>query len=903
MVGGIERRHGQVEIPGAIAGIHDLLGEFPRRHLRGEAVQQDVVPDHPVRHPSDRFGGDDVVHGAFHRGHGDVASHETLFERHNGKVFVLLVPEQFRDVTDVHDGLALAVRAVESEAAAVVRHDQRVVLRATLPHAPVEERLQRRDAAGVPFLLEVRIVGVRIRVRVQTVEVHPLDRDGGALAVAELADACVGPVAIRDRHAFRTVHQEIDFHVFREDRRLHEEEFLHEAVLQVVVRGDVDEDAPGVVLRVVGIRQVLRDQGVFAVLVIGRRIQREVVIALRQPVQADLGVLPLPQDIAGGVPDDVRHALFPVAAVIRQDDLAALPRVVFQHDLERVFAGLVLFHGLRDGEAGDGLVLAEQDRLVAFVRIGRDQRRIRDVPAQRVVVRDVVVSVNADIILADVQALQADHVVDLRRPGIRHHVAVGVQDLDVQVAEGRLAGQGDGVVGGTLLQDRESVVVDVLVTVDGEPVERLLPVQGIELGRLLHRVVRLEPVGIHLVAVDVEHELIATDAGVFRLDRGVIHSGLESGHRDALLPADGVRRGDQQRRAVPVVQEEVEVAELVVVAQRDHVADQPLLRQDEHVIIRVVGAGDVGADRDLALGTFQEVRGRRVVAGLVVVDHLDGLRQVVDQLVLVQIAVVARHFQIVRAGREAAQGQTFVVRHAAGVVDQLALGIVETDVQVAGPLLEVDADVAGLPAGRLEGEPEVVDVRAGMDRQGPDDVLPAAGDHRGGLHGVVRFLLVRGICQAVAVVPADLQLQLAGFVHEHLVVVASVILGIAVDRAVRQFDAVDVVHRDDAVEIADGRAPEQPLVGLLIEHAGEVLLADLRRIGRERVGPDRLPQIERDLQFRIVDPAQRNERGIRNGPVRQIQMDGVPVAGNAGPGILERHIVADGPVRIEGSAA
>ena len=190
-----------------------------------------------------------------------------------------------------------------------------------------------------------------------------------------------------------------------------------------------------------------------------------------------------------------------------------------------------------------------------------------------------------------------------------------------------------------------------------------------------------------------------------------------------------------------------------------------------------------------------------------------------------------------------------------------------------------------------------------MDRQVPDDVLPAAGDYRGGLHGVVFFLLVGGIRQTVAVVPADLQLQLADFVHEHLVVVASVILRIAVDRAVRQFDAVDVVDRDDAVAVADRRTPEQPLVGLIVVQAREVLLADQRRVGRERIGPDRLPQVDRDLQFRIVDPAQREERVIRDGPVRQVQIDRVSVAGNAGTGIIERHIVSHGPVRIEGLSA
>ena len=369
----LERRQGQIDQSGAVARGHDFLRDFSRRHFRFEAVQQDFVHDQQVRRISDRFRGHHIVHRSLHGRNHHVAAHEALVECDHGQVFVLVSPKQIGDFVDGQDGSVGIVFTVVTEAAAVVLHDQRVVVGAADLHAPVQECFQCRDVASVPLFLFFQILGIHVSIGVHAVEIHPLHGDRAAVAVADPADAGVGPIPLRRAVAFMTVHEHIDFHVFGQDGFLHVQELSQISAFQVVVARQVDEEAPRVVLRIVGIRQALCDQAVFAVFVVVRRVHGQVVFALLQPGETDLGILAFLQYIAVGVLEGIGHTVFPVAAVIREDDLAAFPRIVFQHDLERVRARFVLLHGLRDGEPRDRLVFADGDRLHALVAVRRDQ--------------------------------------------------------------------------------------------------------------------------------------------------------------------------------------------------------------------------------------------------------------------------------------------------------------------------------------------------------------------------------------------------------------------------------------------------------------------------------------------------------------------------------------------------
>ena len=66
----------------------------------------------------------------------------------------------------------------------MVLHDQRIVVRATDLYALVQERLQSRNVAGVPFFLKLQILGVHVGVRVHAVEIHPLHGDRSALGTS-----------------------------------------------------------------------------------------------------------------------------------------------------------------------------------------------------------------------------------------------------------------------------------------------------------------------------------------------------------------------------------------------------------------------------------------------------------------------------------------------------------------------------------------------------------------------------------------------------------------------------------------------------------------------------------------------------------------------------------------------
>ena len=363
----------------------------------------------------------------------------------------------------------------------MVFHDQCVVVSTTDFHAPVQERLKRVHFAGVPLLLEFQVGRVHVGVGIYAVKIHPLHCDCAALTVTDFADTRVGPVSLGSGVANTAVQQDIDLHILRQDCFLHIQEFYQVTGFEVVVARHVDEDAPCVVLRHVGIRQTLCDHGILAVLVIVRRIHGQEVISGRQSCQTDLGTGPALKNSVVRILQHIRHPVFPVAAIVRQDDLAPFPAHVIQRDFERVGTRFVLLHRLRDGETGDRLVFANRDRLHALVAVRRNQARIRDVPVQRVVVLHIVVAIDADVVIPDCESLQGNRILVFRSPGISGHISVGVQDFDIQVAHADLVGNADPVVRRAFFEDGEFVVVDVRIAVDGEAVDAVFSVRSMEI--------------------------------------------------------------------------------------------------------------------------------------------------------------------------------------------------------------------------------------------------------------------------------------------------------------------------------------------------------------------------------------------------------------------------------------
>ena len=772
----------------------------------------------------------------------------------------------------------------------MVFHDQCVVVGAADLHAPVKERFQCRNITRVPFMLLVQILGVHVRVGIDSVEIHPFHSHRAAFAVTDLSHAGVGPVSFRRAVAFIAVQQHIDLHVFREDRFLHVQELFQECTFQVVVARHVDEEAPRVVLCIIRIRQALRDQAVFAVFVIGRRIHRQIVFALLQSGQADLGSRAGVSfhRIAVRVLDHIRQTVFPVAAVIRQDDLAALPRIVFQHDLERIGARFVVFHRLRDGETADRLVFADRNRLHPFVAVRRDQARIRHVPAQRVVVRNIgIVTIHMNIVISDRKILQADRVVVFRSPRPRHHFAVSVQDLKVKIPERRFATERDVVVRRAFFEEREPVVIDVLhpifrVDMNGKICERLFAVRRAEPRRFLQRIVAFIPVRVDLMRVHVKHQLIIPNAAVLRFHSHVIHAVLHPGKRNLILAAARIQRCRQQCHSVGSVQIKVQIADLVVVGQRDRVTSQTFLRELELVIIQVVGTGNRRIERDLFREFLQMIRMCLAITGFNVVRQNDLFRQIVHQLVFVDVAFVPFDLEVIIPGGKILQGNAFIVCYTPGIIPQGSIGVVQIQVQVARPLLEVDPDVAGLPACGIQRELEPVNIIRGIDRQ----CRAGCGKHNVivlGFFQRVIVISVRRIRAPFAGVPAHIQVHDAIIIDADRVIVPTEILRFSVHRAVRQQDPVFIPDLDDAVHVSDDFALVVPCVRIPVVNTLRVAHADILGIGRQLVGTDYRIFPERDNKFTVSHMVSRDHGSTCDSSMGQIQNDILSIGINCCP--------------------
>ena len=266
----------------------------------------------------------------------------------------------------------------------------------------------------------------------------------------------------------------------------------------------------------------------------------------------------------------------------------------------------------------------------------------------------------------------------------------------------------------------------------------------------------------------------------------------------------------------------------------------------------------------------QRNRGERRVAKFVFVGQHDRFRQAVRQFVFVDVAIVPLDLDVVIPRGKPLQGNAFVVRHAPGIIQLVSGGIVQVQVQVARPLLELNPDITGASAGRVQCEREPVDVRCGVDR-----VFRAGrGQCSGGRHCVV-VQSIGGISTPSAGIPAHIQIHVAVAIDPDRVVIPSEVFRIAVHHAVCQQDPVLIPDFDDTVHVSDGFALINPFIGLRIPDAFRISLPNLGSSCCQFVRSYNCPMIHNYKNLAVPYMIDRNQCSICYCAICAIQNDGI----------------------------
>ena len=232
---------------------------------------------------------------------------------------------------------------------------------------------------------------------------------------------------------------------------------------------------------------------------------------------------------------------------------------------------------------------------------------------------------------------------------------------------------------------------------DGEAVDTARFIRRMEVRRSLERVVvsaLFEFVWFDFLFPDVERQIVVCDGdAVLADDLRHVEAILQAGERDrfrAAVRADGF---SQQEETADIVKIQIQIAEIRVERERHGICRRPLACQHKRVVVHILRRLDRRADCLRSGDRPQRNRGERRVAQLVFIVQHDGCGQVVRQLVFVDIAIVSLDLDIIIPGGKSLQRDALVVRHALRVVQLVSGGIIQIQVQVAGPLLEVDPDI------------------------------------------------------------------------------------------------------------------------------------------------------------------------------------------------------------------
>ena len=639
----------------------------------------------------------------------------------------------------------------------MVLHDQCVIICTTGLHPPIQEGFQRRDITGIPFLLKFQIGGIHVGIRIHTVEIHPFHGDGTAGTVPDLADTGIRPVAFTHKISFVAVHEYIDFHIFRQDRVLHIQQFRHEALFQIVVARNINKDTPCIFDLCGTVRDMLCDQRIFTVFIGFRSIHGQIIIPRLESVKGNFAALSFadhffPGSVAGDLPHD---PLIPIGTVIGKNDLAGFPGIIFQFDLVHIRRGLIFQHRFGKRKPVNGLTVRDHHRIHTFKTVGGDQCRIGKISFQRVIIDRIFITVNTDIIFSCGKPVQTDFVGIFCSAGIRHHIAVAVKDLQIKVTQFRFVGNGNIIIRRAVFRNFETEIVFITVAVDRKTINGLFAVQTVKMRGIALRVVVFPSVGSHFPGINICRKRIIRCSAIRTDYAHIIHPVFESGKGNLIISQIQFVKGVTictstviEIISIPfmvmLIVETVAVAAIIMPPVFRAVSDQILavgtvnikrkirfriikrngngihtgavIVQNEHepVFIRAIGNRTIQRYRFFQFP--QMITVGFIVAGFVDIHQTVFVGQIPIKFVFVY-ARITHHFQIIITRGKCVQGKFFVVRHAFRIIDLIPLRIIQIHIQVTLPHIKGDIDETGTASCGIQSEFEIVRITFGINGQ------------------------------------------------------------------------------------------------------------------------------------------------------------------------------------------
>ena len=255
--------------------------------------------------------------------------------------------EDFSDFPGQHSpAIAAVVIHTGSDTAAVVPHNERIIFAfRSLIAAPFQKSCQGIGGTGIQFSPG-----------------FPNDVDTVFGRVDQFPDPGIAP----GTGSGCTVPKHINFNSGIQIGFLHLKEGFKSVLIQIVIRGHIDKDGPGIF---VGLRET-HTHIISTIAAIHRCIDCQGISSLSQTVERNFHSGSCPEGISISVSQDVFDS-GPITAAVGKTDLAAGVAFSVKSDKEEILPGRA-FSVFRNGQTGQGTGSTDRNRSFAFTVISGD---------------------------------------------------------------------------------------------------------------------------------------------------------------------------------------------------------------------------------------------------------------------------------------------------------------------------------------------------------------------------------------------------------------------------------------------------------------------------------------------------------------------------------------------------
>ena len=156
----------------------------------------------------------------------------------------------------------------------MIFHYEGIIIGTPRLHSPIQESFQSCNISSIPFLHLVKIRRIYIGISIDAVKIQPLNRDSPSITVTNLSNSGISPIPLISRIFPTTVHEYINFNIFREHCFLHIKQFCKIRTFKVVVPGKINKNTPSIFNFCRTVRNMLGNNGIFTVLIFHRSINR-----------------------------------------------------------------------------------------------------------------------------------------------------------------------------------------------------------------------------------------------------------------------------------------------------------------------------------------------------------------------------------------------------------------------------------------------------------------------------------------------------------------------------------------------------------------------------------------------------------------------------------------------------